>query len=304
MFFSAMDRFMTEPSIEDQDHINQDSKVKNFKDPPYNFDSKISDLSLADSFLDFDSIKELFEDYSPNLDRIGLEKIEFGALEKSSKMSEQEKSHFGNLVSDGSDSAVKAEEASGDGKEKNLSCCIEEDLGKVSLDRLVGVTSGIVSDGYGSKKIDLAGDMGSFPGDKDGAKSGIVSDEKESESDSESESESSASSSSTSSSSSDDDEEEEEDEDEELKKEEVKEVKRGLGGVGELEEGEIEDVDREEMTCGINDDEEDEEDEVEMIAGIDVDIDDGDEIGGGTEGPIRSKNELQVCNCGCAGMLC
>lgn len=255
---------MTEPSIEDQDHINQDSKVKNFKDPLYNFDSKNSDLNLADSFLDFDSIKELFEDYSPNLDRIGLEKIEFGVLEKSLKMSEQEKSHFGNLVSDGSDSAVKAEEASEGGKEKNLSCCIEEDLGKVSLDRLVGV------------------------------KSGIVSDEKESESDSESESESSASSSSTSSSSSDDDDEEE-DEDEELKKEEVKEVKRGLGGAGELEEGEIEDVDREEMTCGIDDDEEDEEDEVEMIAGIDVDIDDGDEIGGGaTEGPIRSKNELQV----------
>ncbi|KAJ0052849.1 hypothetical protein Pint_02183 [Pistacia integerrima] len=274
-----MEGFITKPTIEEK-NISPASKLKNFKEPLDNFDPKISDLSFADSFLDFDSIKEFFEDNQQNPGRIALENMEFEDLEKSVKMGEEEKTNFEDRIVHGSDpildgsDCVPKVEALEDEKEKDLSCCIEEVMNKVSL-------------------VDAV--------DGSGAKTEIASDENGSESDSESEDESStsSSSSSTSRSSGDDEEEEEEEEDEdEEEKEEMKiPIKRDMVVAGDLEEGEIEVVNGEEMVARNDDDSDEEENEKDVIGGGDIEFDDVDvdEIGGGTMGgPIKSKNELQV----------
>ncbi|KAK2651024.1 hypothetical protein Ddye_018513 [Dipteronia dyeriana] len=76
-------------------------------------------------------------------------------------------------------------------------------------------------------------------------------------------------------------------------------VKGELHVAGELEEEEIEGVNGEKTTGGIDDeDDEAKEGKVEMVVGSDFEFDfvgDGDEDGVvATEGPIKSKNELQV----------
>ncbi|OMP02808.1 H/ACA ribonucleoprotein complex, subunit Gar1/Naf1 [Corchorus capsularis] len=71
--------FIPDPSPEED--TNQVPKLKNFKDPTDFIDPKTNDLTFADSFLDFDSIKEWFED-NPSLDRICLEESEFGDIKK------------------------------------------------------------------------------------------------------------------------------------------------------------------------------------------------------------------------------
>ncbi|KAH7576877.1 hypothetical protein JRO89_XS01G0169300 [Xanthoceras sorbifolium] len=221
-----MDGFVTEPTTEDQDCLNQASKIKTFRNPIDNFDSKISDLSLADSFLDFDSIKEFFENIPPNSDRISLENIGFGVGEKSLRMTEEGKTNSGDLISHGSDPifngigcAVKVETLECE-KEKKSSRCIEEEMGKVNL---VDVKSEIVNDQDGSKKVGLVSGSDLVLVDGSGVKSEI--DKNESKSSSESDDESSTLSSSSSSTSSDDEEE----------KEEVKmEVKRELNVAGPI----------------------------------------------------------------------
>ncbi|KAI9176676.1 hypothetical protein LWI28_005855 [Acer negundo] len=295
-----MDGFVTKPTTEEeQDCLNQASKIKTSRDLLDNLDSN---LSLADSFLDFDSIKEFFDNISPNPDRYSSEEIEFGVFEKSLKMAEEGKTNSGDVIVHGSDpifngpgSAVKVETLEYE-HDENSNCCIEKEMGKVSL---VAVKNEIMNDQDESRKVGLVGESDLFPVDGSGMKSDTVSDEIESKSSSESEDEGSSSSYSSSGSSSDEEEEEGEE-----KKEEVKmEVKGELNVAGELEEGEIEGVDGEETVGGIDDDDEDEDDEaeegeVEMVVGSDVEFDfvgDGDEDGAvATGGPIKSKNELQV----------
>ncbi|XP_044466184.1 uncharacterized protein LOC123196279 [Mangifera indica] len=292
-----MEGFITEPTIEGK-NISPASKLKKFEDPLDNVDLKITDLSFADSFLDFDSIKEFFEDNQQNPDRITLENIEFRVFEKSLKMDGEEKTNFGDgmldgydPILDGSGSAVKVNALEGE-KEKDLSCYTEEVMSKVSL---FGEKSKVMRE---SGKVGLAVGRDSDAVDGSGAKTERASDENESEGDSESEAESStSSSSSSSSSSSDDDEEEEEDEDEDEKEEMKIPVKRDTVVVGDLEEGEIEVVDGEEMVARNYDDSDEEQTEKDVVGGSDIEFDDVDvdEIGEGTMGgPIKSKNELQV----------
>ena len=274
--------FIPEPSIEEDP--NQVSKLKIFKDPIDLLDHKPNDLSIADSFLDFDSIKEWFED-NPNLDSIGLEESEFGGIEKSMEIGKEdnfENTHVGDpsvngsepdvdgfkpivcgseLVGGESGCTVKVEEEESKPEEK-LSSSIEEEIGKVSL---VG-----------------------------GLESGSSSSE---------ESETERSSSSSSSCSSSDDEEVEEENKEQVKME----IKREVDAAGELEEGEIGGIDGEMAVGGTDnldddDEEEGEEEETDEILsgfGIEFDeIDDEDDGAGAVRGPIRSKNELEVTNCG------
>ncbi|XVF59766.1 hypothetical protein PTKIN_Ptkin07bG0302400 [Pterospermum kingtungense] len=247
-------------------------------------DLKPDDLSIADSFIDFDSIKEWLED-NPNLDSIGLEDSEFGGIEKSMEIGKEdnlEKTHVGDprvcksepvvdgfepivcgseLVGGESGCTVKVkveeEEPKPEGK---LSSSIEEEIGKVSL------TGGLDSVSSSSE---------------------------------ESESETSSSSSSSYSSSDDDDEDddnndEEENEGEEENKEKVKvEVKREVDAADELEEGEIGGIDGEMADGGtdnIDDDEgEEEPEEIEFD-----EVDDDEDGNGAMTGPIRSKYELEV----------
>ncbi|XWS54237.1 hypothetical protein CRYUN_Cryun10bG0073100 [Craigia yunnanensis] len=275
--------FIPEPSIEEDP--NQVSKLKIFKDPIDLLDHKPNDLSIADSFLDFDSIKEWFED-NPNLDSIGLEESELGGIEKSMEIGKEdnfEKTHVGDpsvivsepdvdgfkpivcgseLVGGESGCTVKVEEEESK-PEGKLSSSIEEEIEKVSL---VG-----------------------------GLESGSSSSE---------ESETKRSSSSSSSCSSSDDEEEEEEEEEEENKEQVKvEIKREVDAAGELEEGEIGNIDGEMAVGGtdnLDDDEEEgekEEETDEILSGFGIEfdeIDDEDDGAGAMRGPIRSKNELEV----------
>ncbi|KAJ6379206.1 hypothetical protein OIU76_015927 [Salix suchowensis] len=52
--------FVSEPSTIKEEESNQVSKARNFEDPIDPFDQKLT--SFADSFLDFDSIEDFFED--------------------------------------------------------------------------------------------------------------------------------------------------------------------------------------------------------------------------------------------------
>uniref|UniRef100_A0A6N2M2D0 H/ACA ribonucleoprotein complex non-core subunit NAF1 n=1 Tax=Salix viminalis TaxID=40686 RepID=A0A6N2M2D0_SALVM len=179
----------------------------------------------------------------------------------------------------------------------SLGCSIEEEMGRVSLvaePSLVVVDGGrkVVADEAETGNGGLMNGQGSDIGDDSGLNGKIVSEE-ESKSVSESESESESSSSS---SSSDDDEQEKESDQEEEEKGEVRmEVNKGLDGLGDIEEGEIRDVDGQEIVAGNDsgdkeeEEEEEEEEEFKMVEWSDVD----EEEDAGTVEPIRSKNELQ-----------
>ncbi|XP_022742323.1 H/ACA ribonucleoprotein complex non-core subunit NAF1-like [Durio zibethinus] len=275
--------FFPEPSIEEDPNLV--SKLKIFKDPIDLLDPKLNDLSAADSFLDFDSIKEWFGD-NPNLDRVGLEESEFGDIGKHMEIGKEdnfEKTHFGDPTVNGSEPdfdvfkpivcgselvggesgctvKVEEEESKPEGK---LSSSIEEEMGKVSL---VG-----------------------------GLDSGRSSSEA-------SETESSSSSSSSCGRSDDDDDDD--DDEKEIKVKVKAEIKREVDAAGELEEGEIGGIDGEMAVGGtdnLDDDEEEkeegEEETEEILNGFDIEfdeVDDEDDGAGAMKGPIRSKNELEV----------
>nr|POF10352.1 h/aca ribonucleoprotein complex non-core subunit naf1 [Quercus suber] len=249
---------------------------------------------------------------------IGL--FEFGADGSNSgvkvKAEEMETENFG----DGSEPKVaevkvKVEEEEEREKLGNFSKCIEEEMGRVSLDVEPG-------------NLGLDGGGGS------GVKSEVVSDGNESGSSvsssesSESEIDSSSSEEGASSSDSSDDEEEEEgglkeakveaatsssdsSDDEEEEEEGLKEVKveamDGADEAGEVEEGEIRDAGLQEMVGGTEDDEDKEAKEEEEDDDEEIDEDDGklmasfsdfeedeDDEGAAPKGPIRSKHELEV----------
>ncbi|KAK9285327.1 hypothetical protein L1049_024518 [Liquidambar formosana] len=192
---------------------------------------------------------------------------------------------------------VEEEESEKVGKLSSSSICIEDEIGKVSLVEassasVLGFVLKVGGEEQESEKVgnlsdDEIGKVSlvevSNPSVLDDGKaaakeSQVVSDEDESGSSSESESSSSSSalassSSSTSSSSEDDtdDEEEEEDDDDDDDEEEEEEEEKEKG---EMEEGEIRDID-----------------EVEMVGWSDDDVlADGEDV---IKGPIMSKNELK-----------
>lgn len=256
--------FTPELNLED---LDQASKLKLSKDPPDAVDPRPIDLSFVDSLLDFDSIENWFMDIpNPDMAETGTTTV---------VKSEPIDCEPGGVVK----VKVKMESEISE----NLSCCIEEELGKVSLigdheessvlDSGNAMISERVSEGL---KIKIEGE--------DGVKSKMVSGS-ESESLEESESESSSASSSSSSSSDDDDEEEEEDDRDDMEKKRDEPC--------ELEEGEIRGADQIGNESG--DDEEEEKDDDVEVAWSDVDIfDEGDEEEEAIKGPIRSKNELEV----------
>ncbi|XVE66234.1 hypothetical protein DITRI_Ditri08aG0064100 [Diplodiscus trichospermus] len=261
------------------------SKLKIFKDPIDLLDPKPEDLSIADSFLDFDSIKEWFED-NQNLDRVGSQESEVGAIEKSMEICKEdnlEKTHVADprvsesepdvhgfkpivcgpgLVGGESGCTVKVEEE--ESEPERMSSYSEKEIGKVSL---VG-----------------------------GLESGSSSSE-------ESETESTSSSLSPCGSSDDDDDDVEEEEEEETEnKQKVKvEIKREVDAACELEEGEIAGIDGEMDVRGtdyLDDDEEEGAEETEeTLSGFGTEADefgDEDDGAGAMRGPIRSKNEFEV----------
>ncbi|CAN6571724.1 unnamed protein product [Malus baccata var. baccata] len=315
-------------TLEDLDPV---SKPKYSKDPPDSVDPR--DLSVADSFLDFDSI----EDWFKNIDMAETGQFKAEAVDAEYIGGGFELAGDGSVPIDcGSGCAVKVEgqmlEYSG--------CLIAEELGKVNLlggceessvlDGGNGMKSEVVSSvldgGNGMKsevvscdtgemkpvsnengseglksKIEGGNGMGSEMVSGNGGKSGAGNGESESESsESESESsESSSSSSSESSNSSDDDSSDDEEEENRKGKMNV-EVQESDEG-GEMEEGEIRDADggeEEDKIFGMDNESEDDDDEDEMVAWADAetfDEGDGDEDDVGyLKGPIRSKNELEV----------
>ncbi|KAJ6693333.1 hypothetical protein OIU85_004131 [Salix viminalis] len=272
--------FVSDPSTIKEEESNQVSKARNFEDPIDPFDQKLT--SFADSFLDFDSIEEFFED--PEGISLDFEKI----MELDNKGLVVK-----DLIVNGSDSVFEEKKGIDDGsdlgglvkvKEErveletggSLGCSIEEEMGRVSLvaePSLVVVDGGrkVVADEAETGNGGLMNGQGSDIGDDSGLNGKIVSEE-ESKSVSESESESESSSSS---SSSDDDEQEKESVQEEKEKGEVRmEVNKGLD-VG---------IKRRRTRTR-----EEEEEEFKMVEWSDVD----EEEDAGTVEPIRSKNELQ-----------
>ncbi|KAH7537115.1 hypothetical protein FEM48_Zijuj03G0057600 [Ziziphus jujuba var. spinosa] len=219
--------FISEPSDLEDD---QAPKLKNLSDPLDSIDPRSNDFSLADSFLDFDSIRNWFEDIA-NQEMADGESIKMEAIEEQTCRDTSVEDQIVNgskpildgsaPIDVGSGSVVKMDKGDCE-MPGNFSCSIAEEIGKVSL----------VS---GSESSVLVGETGMENGtrNEDSVKSGTVSDKDESES-SESESASTSSSSSSTSSSSDD-----QDDDVEGKEEEddlgVKQgFERDSNGAGEV----------------------------------------------------------------------
>ncbi|XP_015574017.1 H/ACA ribonucleoprotein complex non-core subunit NAF1 isoform X2 [Ricinus communis] len=144
--------FITEPTTTVKEEIeeehNQASKFRNSKESIEPFHAKFSDLSFDDSSIDFDYIREFFQD-SPDFDRVSLDKIDFGGFGKCIMDMGDKDCSFGtnpvvdccNLSIDGSKaiegqsggSVMVKEEKVDFEREENLGSFIEEGIGKVSL---------------------------------------------------------------------------------------------------------------------------------------------------------------------------
>lgn len=326
--------FISEPTTENRGPVQ---KLKDLNHPLDPSDQKATDFSFSDSFPDFDSIKDWFEDIPvPGMADIGL--FEFGASEKpiepradgsnsgvKVKVEEMETENLG----DGSEPKVaevkvKVEEEEEWVKLGNFSKCIEEEMGRVSLDVEPG-NLGLDGGGGSGVKSEVVSD-GNESGSLDSKSGSLVSSSESSES----ESDSSSSEEGASSSDSSDDKEEEEErglkevkveavtsssdssDDEEEEEEGLKEVKveamDGAAEAGEVEEGEIRDAGVQKMVGGTEDDddkevreEEEEDEEIDeddgklMASFSDFEEDEDDE--GAPKGPIRSKHELEVHKC-------
>ncbi|XP_041004779.1 H/ACA ribonucleoprotein complex non-core subunit NAF1 [Juglans microcarpa x Juglans regia] len=273
--------FISEPSSVDD--LEQASKFKDSYNSLDPFDPTSAEFLFSDSFPDFDSIKDWFEDtIIPGMDDI--RKFEFGTPEEPIELVQVQTPRGPEPIGNVSEPIVPGYEASVAGSGcrvkveewecenlGNSSYCIEEEMRKKV----------ILGSDPGNSDLGCGNDM----------KSKIESDGDESGS-SESESESSFSSAAASSTGSSDDEEEEEEE----KKEKKVEVKRVADEAGEVEEGEIRDGDDEqEMKRGTDDDGENNEVYGKgMVDWSDVDEGDDDDECGATRGPIRSTHELEV----------
>ncbi|CAK7349897.1 unnamed protein product [Dovyalis caffra] len=306
--------FVSEPSTIKEEENNQVSKARNFRNPVDSFDLKLT--NFADSFLDFDSIEEFFE--NPEKVSLDFEKV---SLDFEKRMEVEDKGFVvKDLVVNGSDSVFEEKKGIVDGsdlegivkvKEERvelerevLGCSIEEEMGRVSLVAGSSIVAAdavekVVGDEAEIGNGDLINGLGSDIGNGSGVNGKVVNAEDDRESESDSESESESSSSSSSSSSDDDDDEEESDEEEEEEEMEVRmEVKKELHGLGDMEEGEIRDVDEEEMVGGNDSDvevfeneEEEQEDGYKMVEWSGAEEDEEDAVRGV---PVVSENELKL----------
>lgn len=310
---------MSEHSTIIQEEV--DSKASQFKDPIDPFDPKLT--NFADSFLDFDSIQEFFEDpvgFSLDIGDFGkrMEVEDKGCVVKDligngPNLVLEDKEQI--VCGSNSGCLMTVEEESLElEREENIGCSIEEKMGKVSL---ICGSNPVISDG-GVLTSEVVRDEAAneVNGSSINGSSSVVnsvnekvmSDEgdngSESESNSESDSESSSSSSGNEGS---DDDEEELDKESDGKLEEAKEVRveitEEVDGLDDVEEGEIRDVNEEGMAIEDDDDDqeeelkEEEEDIDKMAEWSDVEFsdDDGeDEDAGAKREPIRSKHELNV----------
>ncbi|KDP24180.1 hypothetical protein JCGZ_25837 [Jatropha curcas] len=313
--------FLPKPTIVDEEEYNQASKSKNFQDPIE--DVKLSDLSFADSFLDFDSIKDFFEDST------GKRKMaDEGSCFESRPMMDCSNPSFEEPIDSGSGCVVMVkDEKVGLEEEGSLGSSIEEAMGKVSLVR----SSPVCGDGIVVKEVSLISGPCSVVTDGSVAEGGVASSKmdtgninlatescsvigvgvsdiitaNENGSGSDSGSASASSSSSTSSSdnsdssscNSSDDDDDDGEEEEEVRLQLNREVEEG-----EIEEGEIRDINGGETVGKTADDEEEEEDEddgYKMLDWSDVEFDNVEEAEAEEDayvakGPIMSKNELKV----------
>lgn len=309
--------FVTGAAVdEEQDGSNLTSNPKGISNssPLALLDQKISDLSFADSFLDFESIQNWFEDIpmesaTPQPGDFGGVKVEEGpcgreGAEEVLKPGSELKSGACEAVTGVFGSVVKVEEEDWE-KLGTLGGSIEENLGRVSLACGSGVP--VVAGG-----ISVKTEVGSDDGGHDRSlvpASGFESDDTvnavkgeqmigdDHERGSCSEPEGSSSTSSSSSSSSAEDGDGDTDDRREEERERV-EVKGHVDEAGEMEEGEIREVDGgEESGEEQNDKESDEDGQVveDMVSWSDAeDEDDGVAGTGAKGGPIRSVNEVKV----------
>lgn len=187
------------------------------------------------------------------------------------------------LIVDGSKSVVKVEERECKMLE-NVTCSIEEDMGKVSL---VGESGDLVAVGEnGTRKSETT------EGNDEKRQTVSKKDESESsESETATTSSSSSSASSSSCSSSDDDDDSDNDVEEE-KKDETKVAEMERNETIDVEEGEIRDADGQDIPDDNDDDNGDGNDDIDAMVGWS----DGEEEVGedGQTNPIRSKNEIKV----------
>lgn len=307
--------FVPGAAIEAQEEAGseQTSDPKGLGNPVALLDQKISDLSFADSFLDFESIQNWFEDFP--MDSVAVEpgkfdgvKVEEGSwdfegAEQMLKPGSGLKWGACEAVAGVSGSVVKVEKEEWE-KLGTLGGSIEDNMGRVSLACGSGVPvvaggvcvkTEVGSDDDGDdRSLVPASDFESH--DKVNAVKGeqMIGDDHERGDCPESNG--SSSSSSSSSSNSDDDDAEDDDGREEERK--MMEVKGHVDEVGEMEEGEIREVDGGEESGEVKNDDDDKEgdedgqDVEDMVSWSDVeDEDDGTSAKGG---PIRSKNEVKV----------
>ncbi|XP_030483020.2 uncharacterized protein LOC115699652 isoform X1 [Cannabis sativa] len=275
-------------------------------------------MSFTDSFLDFDSIKDWFDNIS-NPDMAEGAKIKTGVLEADScreidvqgpVIDQSDSNVIGSkpfaagseLIDCGSQFTVKVEERESE-MSGSVNSLIEEVMGKVTL---VGGSENSGMDENAVKSKTVSDDIKSETKDGNGMEGKIMSDKDESES-SQSEGETASSSSSSSGcSSSDDDSSDNDVEKEEVKEKEEKEnmkvkAESKFNVVTEVEEGEIRDADAPDMVGQTHDDDksddddDDDNDEEAMVTWSDTDVADEEEDGDGAlKGPIKSKNELEV----------
>ncbi|XP_030458684.1 H/ACA ribonucleoprotein complex non-core subunit NAF1-like [Syzygium oleosum] len=313
--------FVSRTVVEEQedDGSDQASNPKGTGNPLALLDQKIGDLSFTDSFLDFESIQNWFEDVPMDpatvlpgsFDGVKVEEGYCGregageVLEPGSEL----KPGACEAVTAVLGSVVKVEKEEWE-KVGTLGGSIEDNMGRVSLGCGSGVP--VVADGICVKtevgSDDGGGDRSLVPGSgfESGDRVNAVRGEQmiggDRERGSSSESDGSSSTSSSSSSSSD---EEDDDDDDGNRRDEERErmgVKGHVEEVGEMEEGEIREVDGgEESGEEKNDDNDDKDSDedgqvvVDMVSWSDVeDEEDGVAGTGAKGGPIRSKNEVKA----------
>lgn len=319
--------FISEPTIED---LDQAPKLKTLNDPLDPIDSRADDFSFADSFLDFDSIKDWFEDFA-NQEMADVADIKTEVIdeERGGDTGVQGQIFNGSKavildgpasvdcgmasreMADGADAKTEVVEGQICNGSKSVFDgpapidCKPDSVAKVeneecekseNLNCSIEDEMGKVSLVGGSASSVLVGENGvkSITANENSVKSEALSGEADSESESsekdESESESSETDSSGTSSSASSSSSSSEDHDEETVKEEEGKQRTERKFVEEVEEGEIRDAD--------DDEDNGRDDDIEAMVGwSDTDVNDGEgeeEDSGGDIGPIKSKNELTV----------
>ncbi|XP_030521254.1 H/ACA ribonucleoprotein complex non-core subunit NAF1-like [Rhodamnia argentea] len=299
--------FVTGAAVdEEQDGSNQTSDPKGIGNPLALLDQKISDLSFADSFLDFESIQSWFEDIPMepaaalpgNLDGVKVEEGPCGreGAEEVLKPGSELKSGACEAVTGVFSSAVKVEEEDWE-KLGPLGGSIEENLGRVSLACGSGVP--VVADGI-SVKTEVGSDDGGYDSILVPA-SGFESDDTVNAVKGEQmfgdDHEGSSSTSLLSSTSSDGDADTDDGDDGREEERERVDIKGNVDETGEMEEGEIREVDGgDESGEETNNKDSDEEGQVieDMFSWSDAEDEDDGVAGTGAKGePIRSKNEVK-----------